>query len=367
MTYLDYSATTPIDERILTRLVETTTTFFGNPNSQHALGKQSYHLIDEASELIKYSFECPNHRVIYTSGATEANNLAILGLARKYPQKKHVITSFYEHPSVTACMGHLQEQGYCIDFISVDENGHLKLDELQHALREDTLLVSIGAVMSELGFCQNLDKIAQIVHQQPQCFFHSDITQMVGKVQQNLHQVDLLTYTAHKIYGPIGVGACLVKEDIHLKKNLLGGHSYNEERSFTPAVALIDSLAYATQLAIKEQEVRKKQVLLLSTWLRETCQSIPKITIHSPVQAIPHIITLSIHNLHSSDVQQHLSQHEIYVSTQTACQKNASISQAVYRFTNSLQFAKGSIRISISHKTTQQELINFIEVIRRIL
>lgn len=362
MIYLDYSATTPVEKVTLNRFLEINQRFFANSNSQHALGKQTEKQLTKAVHTIQQTFGCPNHNVIFTSGATESNNLAILGLARNNKQqRKHVITTAYEHSSITAVIHTLAQEGYEVDFVPLLPEGKLDLAVLQSLLRNDTLLVSIASVFSEMGHYQDLAAIARIVHQVPGVLFHTDATQSIGKVSQCYQDVDLISYTAHKIYGLKGIGALLIKDGIEIKKQMLGGHSFQKERSGTPAFPLIDSLAFSTKRAFSFLEQRHQEVQALSLYLISHLDQLSNILLNNPKHAIPHIVNISIVGRDASMIQSKLSKHHIFVSTQSACQKNQTKSIAVERFTQSEERAKSAIRISISHLTTKADIDQLVK------
>lgn len=357
MIYLDYSATTPVEKVTLNRFLEMNQRFFANANSQHTLGKQVEKRLNQAALTIQAAFACPNHQVIFTSGATEANNLAILGLARNNKeQRKHIITTAYEHSSITAVIHSLVQEGFEVDFVPLLPNGVLDLVALQSLLRSDTFLVSIASVFSEMGHYQDVAEIARIVHQVPGARFHTDATQSVGKVTPCFQEVDMISYTAHKIYGLKGVGALLIKNGIEIKKQMLGGSSIQKERSGTPAFPLIDALAFSTKRACSFQQKRYQEVQTLNHYLLSLLRPYPQLVINNPEHAVPHIVNLSVLGKDASRVQSHLSTHKIYVSTQSACQKEQSKSLAVERFTQSEARAISAIRISISHLTTKAEI-----------
>lgn len=367
MIYLDYSATTPVEKVVLNRFVDANIRFFANSNSQHTLGHQTEKQMERAVQTIQTAFDCPKHRVIFTSGATESNNLAIFGLAKKESQtRKHIITTAYEHSSVTAAIHQLAMEGFEVELVSLLPNGTLDYEELKGLIREDTLLVSIASVFSEMGHVQDLQTIAAIVHQVPGVYFHTDATQIIGKREAFFQDVDVISYTAHKIYGLKGIGALLVKEGIELKKQIVGGSSFQKERSGTPAFPLIDSLAFSTKRAFSFLAKRCQYVQSLSLYFQSQLLQNPRFLLNNPENAIPHIINLSILGESASTIQLKLSKHHIYVSTQSACQKSQSKSLAVERFTKDQERAKSAIRISLSHLTTKSEIDQFVKVLNQL-
>ena len=224
MIYLDYSATTPVREEVLKSFCDTARNYMGNPNSLHSLGIKSKHLMDAATKQIADLLNIKPSEVIYTSGSSESNNLAILGIARKYYNRgKHIITTQLEHSSIIEPCEHLKKMGFEIDYVPLLKNGQVDIVALENMLRDDTILVSIASVSSELGVLQPIEQIGDLLKSYPKCFFHVDMTQSIGKVEIPFTNVDLVSFSAHKFYGLKGIG-CLVKKDkIELEPMIYGG------------------------------------------------------------------------------------------------------------------------------------------------
>ncbi|MGD9762055.1 MAG: cysteine desulfurase family protein, partial [Candidatus Izemoplasmatales bacterium] len=200
MIYLDYSATTPADKSVLETYVRDNETFFGNPNSNHKLGLLAKEEIDRASKEILDVFGLSNHEVIFTSGASEANNLAIKGVAyAKQMRGNHIITSNFEHSSVFSCFNYLAKQGFSVDVAPYDEFGFVDLTKLESLITDQTTLISIGAVNSETGILQDLNSLSELIRKYPHVTFHSDLTQAVGKVNIDYNLVDMFSFSGHKI------------------------------------------------------------------------------------------------------------------------------------------------------------------------
>ena len=211
MIYLDYSATTPVNENVLDTYVKVTKDYIGNPNSLHELGVKAKKLIDASTNQIASILGVKASEIIYTSGASESNNMAIKGICLKYKNRgMHIISTELEHSSVIAPLSYLQNLGYEVDFVKLDENGVVDLEDLKSKLRDDTILVSIASVNSEVGVRQPIEEIGKIIKNYPKCYFHSDITQSIGKEKVDLTDVDLASLSGQKFYGFKGVG-CLIK------------------------------------------------------------------------------------------------------------------------------------------------------------
>jgi cysteine desulfurase len=365
--YLDYSATTPVDESVLNVFIESTRKYFVNPNSAYPEAVIVKNLIDGAGERIRSHLHLPSHEVVYTSGATEANNLAIKGLAFKRKDiGKHLIMSPFEHSSVTACFGYLQKQGYLVDVVNTLPDGSVDLDDLASLMRNDTILVSICGVASEIGILQPIEEIARIVHQYPNAIFHSDMTQAIGKTAVRLEQIDLITLSAHKIYGIKGIGALLRRESVKLNQMIHGGKSTTAIRSGTPALPLILSLEKALDMITSDLPKNYLHVKKLHQRLADGLMNIEGCFINSPLNSIPHIINVSVLTILANDMQKYLSDHGIVVSTQTACASGEVRSEAVYRLTKSEAKARSSVRISLSHQTTEAEIDQLVKAIKAV-
>ena len=334
MIYLDYSATTPVNEEVLSSFVKATKNYIGNPNSLHKLGVESNKLINDATKQISDILNVKPNEIIYTSGASEANNLAIKGICLRNNKRKHIITTELEHSSVIGPCSYLQKLGYEVDFVKLDENGIVDLNDLKKLIKEDTILVSIASVNSEVGVLQPINEIGKLIKEvNKNTYFHSDITQSVGKVKINLDYVDLASFSAQKFYGLKGVGCLIKKENIVLEPLIHGGKSTTVYRSGTPALGLIVSTAKALRLAYLDFDKKYDYVCFLNKYLKEELLKINKVHINSNSYCVPHIVNISIENIKPETMQHALEQDNIYVSTQTACSSNNPISKAVLAVT----------------------------------
>ncbi len=366
MIYLDYSATTPVEESVLNSFVETTKKMIGNPNSLHKLGTDAKALIDAATKQIASILGVKKEEIIYTSGASEANNTAIKGICLKYQNRgKHIITTRLEHSSVIEPLNYLKNLGFEIEYVNLTEDGKVDLDDLKKKLRDDTILVTITSMNSELGIREPIDEIGKLLKDYPKVFFHSDITQSIGKEKINLENVDLASLSAQKFYGMKGIGALIKKENIVIEPLIHGGKSTTKDRSGTPATPLIVSMAKALRLASENLEEKEKKVKELNEYLRGELEK-ASITINSPKDAIPNILNISIENIKPETILHALEEKDIYISTKTACSSNKNISDAVLALTKSEEKASHSLRISISYKTTKEELETFVKELVKI-
>ena len=361
MIYLDYSATTPVDKRVLDSFNKASIDFIGNPNSLHKLGVRSKELIDSSIKQIKDILNIENSEIIFTSGSSESNNLAIKGICEKYQNRgKHIITTPLEHSSIYGPLNYLSELGFEVDFVDIDDNGRVDIDDLKKKMREDTILVSITAVNSEIGILSPLDEIKEVLKNYPKCFLHVDATQAIGKVKIDLSDIDLVSFSAHKFFGIKGIGCLIKKEGIDITPQIHGGKSTTIYRSGTPAVALIASLAKALRLVYESIDIAYEQILDLNKYLKKNLEEYENVYINSNDFCIPHILNLSVVGIKPETMLHALEEYDIYISTQSACATGSS-SKAVMALTHDQKRANSSIRISISKLTTKKEIDEFLK------
>ncbi|HEX2938692.1 MAG TPA: cysteine desulfurase family protein [Ruminiclostridium sp.] len=361
MIYLDYAANTPIDENVLETYFEISKNYIANPNSPHALGALAKEKLDEATATFARLLGINESEIIYTSGATESNNLALKGIAGQYKKYgRHIITTYLEHSSVNGAAAYLQSQGFEIDYVEIDENGLVDIENLKELLRDDTILVSICMVDSEIGIKQHIGEIAKIIAERPHCYFHVDATQAVGKIAVPLNGVDLMTFAPHKFFGPNGFGVLIKKDGILLEPLINGGISTTAFRSGTPALPLIVSSAKALEIAFNKMDDRYEHAVELNKLLREKLSAFPKIRINSTKESVPFILNISAAGVKAEAFQAKLSENEIYLSTKSACCAPGTVSRPVYALTKDRKVALSTLRISISHLTSKNDIETFL-------
>lgn len=361
MVYLDYSATTPVDKKVLDSFNETTLKYIGNPNSHHKLGLEAKHAIDNATKVIANILKVKENEIVYTSGASESNNLAIKGIAMRYSDRgKHIITSELEHSSVIAPIAYLQSEGYEVDFVKLDSNGQVDLEHFKSILREDTILVSLASVNSEIGIKQPINKIGEILKEYKNCFFHVDMTQSIGKEHVTLDNIDLASISAQKFYGLKGIGMLYRKSGVMVEPLIHGGRSTTAFRSGTPAISLIVSMATSLELAVNELDSKISYVEKLNKTLKDKLSKYSNVVINSNDYSIPHILNISVRGIDANGLQHSLEEYDVYISTQTACSSDEAASKGIYALTGDIELANTSVRISLSHLTTMDELDTFI-------
>ena len=362
MIYLDYSANTPVDPRVLEVYCRTEQNFIGNPNSTHRAGQAARQETDRVTGLIAAQLGVLPEEIIYTSGATEANNLALKGAARAARHVgRHIISTPLEHSSVGATLTALQQQGYEIDLLDIGRDGRVDLDQLRELMRDDTILVAVCAVDSELGTIQPIREIAGIVKPYPGCRLHVDATQAVGKTDFWLDGVDTMSFTAHKFYGPNGIGALYKRRGLVIEPQISGGASTTIYRSGTPTLGLAVSLDAALTKALAGQDARNAQVQRLHDRLLAGLQQYSLVRVNSPAHAVPHIINVSVTGVKGTRFQQALSDQGICVSVKSACSSDGLPSKAVFAVSRDRRNALSSWRISISHLTTDAEIDGFLQ------
>ena len=367
MVYLDYSATTPVDERVLDSYLKVTRDYIGNANSIHTLGSKSKELLLQATNQIADILNCHPKELIFTSGASESNTTAIKGVAIKYINRgKHIITSKLEHKSVLEVMGYLSSIGFEIDFVNLKENGQIDLHHLEELIRPDTIMVSICCVNSETGFKQPLKTIRQVINKKnPNVIFHSDLTQALGKTRFYLSDLDLASFSSHKIYAPKGVGILYKRRDLNIDTLIYGTTENCPFRGGTPALPLIVSFAKAMRLANDKLDSNIKKCEKLKEELVKGLSKYP-IQINSNELCVPQIVNFSLLKIKSETFVHALEKHDIYVSTTTACSslEESTVLKAIAKGDKSVSTT--SIRVSISHQTTMAEIHEFLEAFDKV-
>lgn len=361
MIYLDYSATTPVLKEILDSYNKVTIDYFGNPNSLHSLGVKSRELLNSATKQISNIFKIKEEEIIYTSGSTEANNLALIGCALAHCKRgSHIVVSKLEHESIYGICNYLESIGFCIDYVKNTADGVIDLDDLKGLVNENTILVSICAVNSELGIRQPLKTIKQVINKEnPNTIFHSDMTQAVGKIPINLGDVDMASMSGHKIYGPKGIGMLYKKIGINIKPILYG--SNKDIRPGTPALPLIVSFSKALRIANSDLDKKENTIKKHNDKICEFLSGYPKILINKTPYSIPNILNISLMNIKPETFIHALEKHDVYVSSNTAC-SSGKISSAVLGVYGDKKRALTTIRISLSYMTTNEEINEFINI-----
>ncbi len=368
MIYLDYAANTPVDEEVLDSYVEATRKYIANPNSSHPLGVQAKEVIDTVSEKIANYFHTNKESVIYTSGASESNNLVIKGIAEiKKNIGNRIIISAVEHSSIVAPCNYLAAQGYDVSVIPLTKEGKIDLKVLKQEINDKTILVSICSVDSELGTVQPINEISKIVKDYPNVTFHTDATQAIGKTNIDFTGVDFVTFAPHKFFGLNGFGVLMNIHNQKITPLVHGGKSTTIFRSGTPVTANVVALQKAFELATDSLQKRSNYIRGLNNQLREVFEKLDCVHINSPKDAIPNTLNISLINKDTKSVLKELEKKEIYLSTTTACALGNSPSKSVLAITNDENLASNTIRISLSHLTSEHDINEFLKIFQDII
>lgn len=361
MIYLDYSATTPVLPEVLNSYNKVTIDYFGNPNSMHSLGVKSHELLTSATKQISKILNIKEDEIIYTSGSTESNNLALIGLAMaKGKPGSHIIVSKLEHESIYGICKYLENNGFIVDYVDNTIEGVIDLENLKQLITKNTILVSICAVNSETGIRQPLKIIKQIINKEnPNTIFHSDMTQAAGKVPINLNDVDMASFSGHKIYGPKGIGMLYKKTGINIKPLLYG--SNNDIRPGTPPLPLIVAFSKALRIAEEDLSAKEEKIKKYNERICKYLEKYPKIKINKTKYSIPNILNISLMNIKPETFIHALEKHGVYVSSNTAC-SSGKISAAVLNLYRDKVRALTTIRISLSYLTTNEEITEFLKI-----
>ncbi len=364
MIYLDYSANTPTDPAVLDVYLRAEREYIGNPNSDHPAGQAAREALAKATDSIAGRLHILPSEIIFTSGASEANNLAIKGIARTQRHfGRHIISTPLEHPSVSGPLTYLQEQGWEIDLVDIGHDGKIDLRHLRELLRSDTVLVAVTAVDSELGTVQPIREIAEMLTEYPNCRLHVDATQAIGKIPFSFDGIDTVSLTAHKFYGPNGIGMLYKRGEVILEPLIHGGSGASLYRSGTPTLALVAALDAALALALPAIPGRYESVRKRNDTLRAAFANDPAIRINSPDDAIPHILNLSVDAIKGTRMQKALAARGVCVSVKSACATDGTPSRAVFAVSRDRKNALSSWRISLSHLTTEEEIKDFLEIL----
>ena len=368
--YMDYSSTTPVDPRVAAKMIPFLTEHFGNPASRsHAYGWESEAAVDEAREQVAALVNCDAKEIVWTSGATESINLAVKGAAQFYKEKgKHLITVKTEHKATLDTTRELERQGFEVTYLDVMENGLIDMNVFKAALRPDTILVSIMWVNNEIGVIQPIKEIGEITRSKG-IIFHVDAAQATGKVLIDLQdvKVDLLSMSAHKTYGPKGMGALFVRKKprIRLEAQIHGGGHERGFRSGTLATHQIVGMGEAFRLAKLEMATENERIRMLRDRLYKGLKDIPEVFINGDMeQRVPHNLNISFNYVEGESLIMGVK--EIAVSSGSAC-TSASLepSYVLRALGRSDELAHSSIRMTVGRFTTEEDVDTTIATMKR--
>ena len=368
MIYFDNAATTKPSQTVLDIYNRTSNECWFNASSPHKLGTKSNNLYNKAKALVTKNLNTTNHNVIFTSGATEANNIAIYGICNKYlNQNARIITSKIEHPSVLNCFKDLEQKGFDVIYLDTLNDGTVDLKMLESSLNNNTVLVSIMWVNNIIGSINNINEIIKLVKPYKKAKLHIDAVQGIGKLPLsfNANEVDLITLSSHKIHGIKGAGALVYKENIILDEFLKGS---NQQLSKSGTIDLAGCVACAKSVdeAFKNINNTVQYVTKIKNYLIDELNKLDYITINSSTNSSPYILNFSYNNLYSETLMHYFEEHDIYVSISSACNdKQRKPERTVLETTKSEALALTSIRLSFHNENTLEEAKQFIEVLKK--
>ena len=368
--YLDNAATSKVYPEVLESFNQITLKYFANPSSIHSLGQQANRLLEKSREQILDLLNLNHHEVIFTSGATEANNLAIKGYAfANKGRGNHIITAISEHPSVINTVKELEKYGFEITVLPINEKGIVEVNSLKAAIKDNTILVSIMSVNNEIGTINPIKEIGDLLKDYPKIAFHVDMTQAIGKVDSPLDNIDMFSFAGHKIHGLLGSGALIKDKKIILEPQNNGGGQENNNRSGTNTLALSASLAKALRLAINSQKENYEKVSRLRDYLLSYLKDNPDLyTLNSLDYNNPYIVNFSLLHHKASVVVEALSNRGIMVSSLSACHaKKEDYSYVVMALRNDLNLAHNTIRVSFSYDNTVDDVNALIRALKQIM
>ena len=368
--YLDNAATSKVDPEVLNSYNQITLKYFANPSSIHSLGQEASRLLDKSREQILNVLKLTHHEVIFTSGATEANNLAIKGYCfANRTRGNHIITSATEHPSVLNTVLEMQDFGFEVTVLPVNKQGQIEVNSLKAAIRDDTILVSLMMVNNEIGAINPIKEVGEYLKKFPKIAFHVDMVQAIGKIPLNFENIDMFSIAGHKIHGLLGSGLLIKEKKIIIKAVNQGGGQENNLRSGTNTLALSASLAKALRLSIEGEASNFKKVKVLSERLLNYLKdNKDKYLINSYNEDNPYIVNFSLLHHKASVVVEALSNRGIMVSSLSACHaKNEDYSKVVYAMYQDLNLAHNTIRISFDKDNTLEEVEALITNLEEIL
>jgi cysteine desulfurase len=366
--YFDYAATTPVHPDVVDAMRASLEESFGNPSSMHWAGKTAAMLVEKSRQEISRAVGCKPQEVYFTSGATEANNLALSGILRNnLPTRSHLITSSIEHHAVLHAAQQLEREGFPVTYLPVSASGTIEPEQISKAIRRDTALISIMMVNNETGTVQPIREIGEIALQRG-ILFHTDAVQALGlfDVDVNEQKIDLLSLSAHKIYGPKGIGALYIRDGIKLKPILYGGVQERGMRAGTENVPGIAGLGAAVSLIQKHKKQECNRLAGLRSYLIEGLRDcIPDVTINGQEPGgAPHIISVSFPGIDAEAMLLHLNRNGIAASMGSACtSKDIEPSHVLTAMGLPLDKIEGTLRFSLGYPTTIDEINQFLQLL----
>lgn len=372
--YLDNSATTRCSRAAAGLMAELLTEHYGNPSSMHRMGLSAENYMKEAARQVARTLKCQEKEIIFTSGGTEANNLAIIGAAEANRRNgRHVITSSIEHPSVLNAVKRLEELGYELTYLPVNKYGEISLDALAKAVRKDTVLVSLMQVNNEIGAIEPIEEAGALVREKnPSTLFHVDAVQSYGKMRifpGRMH-IDLLSVSAHKLHGPKGVGFLYVRDKTKLRPLIYGGGQQRGVRSGTENVPAIAALGLAAEAAYENLDEKTDHMYGLREYFIGELAKISGVSVNGRKDrgSAPHVVSVSVEGVRAEVMLHALEERGIYVSAGSACSSNKpAVSATLKAIGVRRDLLDSTVRFSFSVDTTQKELDYVITAMRELV
>jgi cysteine desulfurase len=370
MHYFDNSATTKPFPEVIDTLSSVMANTYANPASLHRLGFEAEKLVEVTREIVATELHAVSAEIFFTSGGTEANNLAIRGVTSAYQNRgKHIITTAIEHDSVYEVYRQLEQEGFRVTYLSVDETGVISIDELKNALSDDTILVSVMHVNNETGAIQPIAEIGQLLAAYPKLFFHVDAVQSFAKFAIDVRsmKIDLLSLSAHKFHGPKGIGALYLRKNKRIAPLVRGGGQEGGIRSGTLAVPLIAAMGKALELAVAKRPTFLTQ---MKTWKQEllaTIEQLPGVVIHY-TDGSPAIINFSCPGIKSEVLVHALEDEGVFASSKSACSsKKESPSRVLLAMGKDRAAAVSSVRLSMGMLTTAEDIAVCKQALQKVI
>ena len=373
--YFDNAATTKLDEKVLEEMLPYMKEYYGNASSIYKLGRESKKAIEESREKIANILNCKPSEIYFTAGGSESDNTAIKGIAHFYKNKgNHIITSKIEHPAVLETCKELEKEGFEVTYLSVDENGLISLEELKDSIKANTILISIMFANNEIGTIQPIKEIGKIAKDND-IYFHTDAVQAVGSIKIDVQElnIDSLSLSGHKFYGPKGIGALYVKSGVNFKKYISGGHQEKNKRAGTENVPGIVGIGKALELAYASLEEHNKKIKKLRDYYEEKIiEKIPYIKLNGDREKrLPGNSNISFRFIEGEGLLLNLDIKGICASSGSACTSGSlDPSHVLLAIGLPHEIAHGSLRISIGKYNTKEEIDylieNLVEIVNRL-
>ncbi len=359
--YFDHAATTAVKEEVLKEMIPYYCIEYGNASSLYSIGRKSRKILENSREKVARVLNCKPKEIYFTSCGSESDNLAIKGIARKHKNKgKHIITTKIEHPAVLNTCKSLEKDGFVVTYLGVDKDGFISLEELKNSIREDTILISIMFANNEIGTIEPIKEIGRIAKEKG-VIFHTDCVQAVGNVKIDVKElgIDLLSLSSHKFYGPKGVGAIYINENVEFEKIQDGGHQEKNKRAGTENIAGIVGLAKAIELADKNLEkYNNKLINLRDFYFDEITKNIPNVKINgSKEKRLPGNANVSFKNINGEQLLLELDSLGICASSGSACTSGQSEpSHVLTAIGLNAEYIQGSLRTTFGEENTKEDV-----------